>query len=396
MADHPERVTLTTVDAGPDDVVVVPTRAPESHVSVVGLLASEGSPPPPAGPRYVEESELGRGGMGKVQSVLDRDLNRRVAKKTSQAGNKVPRRFVDEAQIGAQLEHPNILPVYDLGIDEDGRLFFTMKRVEDHASLRRVIERLRAGDAEAQALYTFERRVQIVQQVCLALSYAHARGVSHRDVKPENILVGPSGEVYLADWGIAGVRGGGEAGPHGASGDISSDDWAGPRTSRSFAGTIAYMSPERLTNTADRFDVPGDVYGLTAVLYELLTLTHYVSAGPTGDRDVMHDRVRNNRYVDAKLRADPAHGTVPPALSHVCRRGLIDRSIRDAAALHDALQRWLEGRAPVVCPRTAIQRALCSWNRFLDHHRLAGPALTFLLVAVVLFSIGFTIRALAR
>jgi serine/threonine-protein kinase len=364
-----DRPTLPTVEVAPDDVVVVPTLPPETHVSVVALLAPEGASPPPAAPRYVRDGELGRGGMGTVISVLDRDLNRRVAKKTAQAAHRVSRRFIGEAQVSAQLEHPNILPVYDLGVDEDGRLFFTMKRVEDHISLRRVIERLRQGDGETRRAYSFERRVQVVQQVAQALAYAHAHGVSHRDVKPENILVGPRGEVYLADWGVAGLR------------DAVSE--AG------LVGTVAYMTPERLTASAPEFDTEGDVYALVAVLYELLTLHHHVAEGPSDDRDLMHHRLSTNRHVDAKLR-----GGVPPALSHLCRRGLVDRTLRDAASLHDALQLWLEGRAPVVCPRTAIQRVLCAWSRFLDRHRIAGPALTFLVAVLCVAALAFSAAAL--
>jgi hypothetical protein len=108
----------------------------------------------------------------------------------------------------------------------------------------------------------------------------------------------------------------------------------------------------------------------------------------------MHDRVKNSRYVDAKLRSDPMHGPVPPALSHICRRGLVARELRDTAALNEALQAWVEGRSPVVCPRTAIQRVLCGWSRFLNRYRIAGPALSFLVVAVLVACVAFTVVSL--
>ena len=387
---EPAPVLTTVPVSDDDDHVVVPPLPAERNASIVGLLAPGGTPPPPQ-PRYVADGELGRGGMGMVLSVLDRDLNRVVAKKTTASAQRTSRRFLLEAQVSAQLEHPNILPVYDLDVDEQGRLFFTMKRLEHHATLRDVIDRLARGDVEAQRVYTFERRVQVVQQVCQALAYAHERGVAHRDVKPANILVGPQGEIYLADWGIAGLRGGSGV-PRGATG--GTDDRPGGRpTSGGFRGTLAYMSPERIHATAPEFDIDGDVYSLCAVMYELLTLRHYVSAGPTNDRDIMFERVRDNRYVDAKHHADPVHGSVPPALSHVCRAGLVERSIRTATQLDEALQRWIEGRAPVVCPRTAIQRVLCAWIRFLDAHIIAGPALTFLVLAI--FVVGIIVASLA-
>jgi serine/threonine protein kinase len=267
-----------------------------------------------------------------------------------------------------------------------------MKHVEGHLTLRELVTRLARGAPAEQALYTFEQRVQLVQQVCRALAYAHARGVCHRDLKPENILVGPCGEVYLADWGIAALRAGLTAEASGA------DAPDARKTSASrFAGTVAYMSPERLSGRAPEFDVDGDLYGLCAVLYELLTLEHYVTGGPVGDRQAMYERVLGNRYVEAKMHRDPVHGAVPPALSHILKRGLgRDRAARFQSAdeLYDALQRWIEGRAPVACPRTAIQRVLCGWGHFLDRHRIAGPAATFLGALAVLSCVLYTLVTL--
>jgi serine/threonine protein kinase len=141
-----------------------------------------------------------------------------------------------------------------------------MKHVEGHEALRDVINRLRARDPDAQRRFTFEHRVQIIQQVCHALAYAHDRGVSHRDIKPENILLGRRGEVYLADWGIAALRAAAAA-PSGSAADGSASGKTGAGTR--FAGTLAYMPPERMAGTAPDFDVAGDVYSLCAVLYEL-------------------------------------------------------------------------------------------------------------------------------
>jgi serine/threonine-protein kinase len=159
------------------------------------------------------------------------------------------------------------------------------------------------------------------------------------------------------------------------------------------------MPPERMAGTAPDFDVAGDVYSLCAVLHELCTLEHYVPGGAVRDRDEMHARVTKGPYIDAKLRADPAYGAVPVAVSHVCRRGLSkDPKERFASAteLHDALQRWFEGRAPVVCPRTAIQRGLCGVNHFLNRHRLAGPALVLVVALTCLAAVVFSAVTLLR
>jgi serine/threonine protein kinase len=324
--------------------------------------------------RYVDEQELGRGGMGRVHRVLDTDLGRRVAMKTLLRPEEGLPELVEEAQVNASLEHPNVLPIYDLGVTEEREVYFTMKYVEGHDSVRRIVVKLRDADPEYVARYTFERRVRIVQQICNALQHAHEAGVCHRDVKPENIIVGGHGEVYLADWGVATLA------QNGAAPD--------------FAGTAKYMSPERLAGKAPRFDPASDVYSLSAVLYELLTLHYYVGGGASSDPDAMLALLDANELVKAKHFASPELGSVPPALSHVCDKGLARdpaQRFQSAAELEQALERWLSGRAPVACPRTAIQSGLCASNRFLDRHMVLGPVLFAGLALLVLGAIAYTV-----
>ncbi len=174
-------------------------RSPEEEAGVVGERA-EGSP---VEPRFRVEDEVGRGGMGRVVRVADRDLNREVAIKVLLGSEAVDadqrRRFVEEAQITAQLEHPGVVPVHDLGLDAEGNPFFSMRLVRGHTTLAQVIAALRGQDPEVHARYTFERRVQVIQRVCHVLHHAHRRGVVHRDIKPDNVVLGQDGEVYLLD-----------------------------------------------------------------------------------------------------------------------------------------------------------------------------------------------------
>ncbi len=379
----------------PTRELTLPTLPPEAHVSVVhfitqGLSGEDGAQAKRAPLRYDVERELGRGGMGKVLSAFDQDLHRRVAMKTLAEDGKGAGRFIEEAQVSAQLQHPNVLPVYDFGLDKDNRLYFTMKFVEGHETLRDVIGRLRAGDAETHRRFSFERRVQVIQQICQALSYAHQHGVSHRDVKPENVILGRHGEVYLADWGIAGLRDAGQV-------TRLQPEAAEPR---SIVGTPAYMSPERFAADAPAFDPKSDVYALVAVLYEVMTLRHYIrKLSDARDPESLRRQIQDNPYVDAKLIADPVSGAVPPAISHLCRRGLSGNAgarFTSAAELEEALQRWLEGRAPVVCPRTAIQSGLCSYSRFVDRNRLAGPVVTAVIALGALAAVGHSLWVLLR
>lgn len=201
--------------------------------------------------RYTLGETLGEGGMGVVRRGLDTRLGREVAIKVLTHQNATAQaRFVAEAKVTAALEHPNVVPVHDIGIDEDGRPFLVMKWVRGR-SLAALIGHLDQHDA----LDTFRK-------VCDAVAFAHARGVLHRDIKPENVMVGEFGEVTLLDWGLAYSMG---RAPEGGS---------------QVAGTPAYMAPEQVTGHLDALDVRTDVYGLGAVLYELMVHAPPF-AGPT-------------------------------------------------------------------------------------------------------------------
>ncbi len=156
--------------------------------------------------RYEIGDEFAHGGVGAIHSARDTALAREVAWKVllpKRADERQYRiRFVREARLTAQLQHPNIVPVHDLGIDEEGRLFFTMKRVRGR-SLRSILRRIRNGDPDATADYPLPRLLTAFSQLCQAVHYAHTRGVLHRDLKPENVMIGAFGEILLMDWGLA-------------------------------------------------------------------------------------------------------------------------------------------------------------------------------------------------
>jgi len=152
------------------------------------------------GERYSGDTLLGQGGMGEVRLCVDKVIGREIARKTilphARNGSTLAR-FVREAKVQARLEHPSIVPVYDIGRDEDGAVWFTMKRVRG----RSLAEVIASGEESRRKLLT------AFVAVCYAVAFAHERGVIHRDLKPQNIMLGSFGEVSVLDWGIAKVVG---------------------------------------------------------------------------------------------------------------------------------------------------------------------------------------------
>ncbi len=242
--------------------------------------------------RYELRAEIGRGGMGAIWKVHDPHLRRRLAMKVilarrghasaadrSRAMHRALARFLQEAQITSQLEHPGIVPVHDLGIDHEGRVYFTMRLVRGR-DLRALI---RAAEEEPEALPR-AKALGVLIKVCEAVAYAHSRDVIHRDLKPANVMVGPFGEVYVMDWGLARVVGHDDA--HAAdlaTGDSGAGIWSevrefsgktpgSPLLTRDgqVLGTPHYMAPEQVRGRIGEVGKPADVYALGAMLYELL------------------------------------------------------------------------------------------------------------------------------
>lgn len=219
--------------------------------------------------RYSDFTDLAKGGSAILRACLDNNLGRKVVMKTLHshlADREYARsRFLREARVTAQLQHPNTVPVYEIGQDLEGRLFFTMKKLDGEA-LRDILEKQILGDEEACRVYNLDRLLGILIQVCNALSYAHDHGVVHRDVKPENVHIGAYGEVILLDWGVAKVWALDDELEHAIMEHEELTD-VGQRP-----GTPLYMSPEQVRGGGGEIDGRTDVYAIGAVLYEILTL----------------------------------------------------------------------------------------------------------------------------
>jgi eukaryotic-like serine/threonine-protein kinase len=249
--------------------------------------------------RYQLQGEIARGGMGAILKGRDADLGRDLAIKvlleSHQRNPEVVSRFIEEAQIGGQLQHPGIAPVYELGTfpEPDRRPYFAMKLIKGQtlaALLAERKDRVGRGSPDpalpaTEGLHSvpgdLHHFVAIFEQVCQTMAYAHARGVIHRDLKPSNVMVGSFGEVQVMDWGLAKVlpQGGiaDEAGAQPARETVVMTVRSGSAGSGvesqagSVLGTPAYMAPEQARGDLERVDERADVFGLGAILCEILT-----------------------------------------------------------------------------------------------------------------------------
>jgi eukaryotic-like serine/threonine-protein kinase len=332
-SDPPAGMPTQDAFSTPIDPSVPPARLharssapPRSAEQELGVL-----PGRLTGPRYARTEALGFGGVGEVVAGLDREVGRVVAIKSlregAQADPKTVRRFLLEARVTAQLEHPGIVPVYDLGALPDGQPFYTM-RVVKKRSLRDVLDQ-----PEPRPAWPLVRLLGAFLQVTRALAYAHARGVLHGDIKPDNILLGDFGEVYLADWGLARLQ------PNNKLRAPTTSSMPPPGSTSPTGGTPGYFAPEVARGEWESLDHRADLFSLGVVLYEMLTGQHpFAMDNPSAT------------LLAAASKDPPAPRTIAPScpllLDDLCLQLLAkdkQKRTQTADAVAEQIEAYLEG-----------------------------------------------------
>jgi tetratricopeptide (TPR) repeat protein len=332
-------------------------------------------------PRYSEQETIGKGGMGEIVLCVERNTRRQVAMKRmlpTAAGHARSRaRFIEEAQVTAQLEHPNIVPVHELEITDQGAIYFTMKLVKGR-SLAEILNAARDGSET----HSLGELLQMFLKVCDGVAFAHSRGVVHRDLKPANIMVGDFGEVLVMDWGIARILGHHEIAGEGKvqSNRHDTNSPAMHTMTGAIMGSPQYMPPEQAAGKIDMIDHRSDIYSLGAILYEILTLKRPFE---DGDAQAIMTRVIAGSIHPPEQRTPERD--IPRELSAVAMKCLAKYRRKRYASVPN-LQRdislYLEGRSVSAAPDTFAQAIvkLIKRNKGIS---IALAAATVVLIAVV-------------
>jgi serine/threonine-protein kinase len=334
-----ELPTQTAAEGGVEPAVTPTMRASDADIKpvIASMILPEAG--------YKLGHTIGRGGMGEVLAAHDTRIGRDVAIKRMR--NHTPNkeavsRFLREARIQARLDHPAIVPVHELGVDDNNRPFFTMKRCAGKTLARMI------ADGEP-----FHRLLRAFVDVCLAIDFAHARGVVHRDLKPANIICGDYGEVYVLDWGVARVLADGPDAEASASIQPESEtpDPEDSTKSGALLGTPGYIPPEQIEGIPPA--PPADVYSLGCILFEILACEPLHPRGePAIGRTLSTPQAR-----PAVRRPDRA---IPPELDEACFDALAERpgDRPTARELADRVQDYLDGDRDLERRRTLAAQQL--------------------------------------
>ena len=377
-------IPLAAPDDSPDETTTSPADMatvvdPQHMVQAAGVDSIESMLGDSA--CYVKKETIGKGGMGEIVLCVEQNVRREVAMKrllpTAAKHARQRARFVQEAQVTGQLEHPNIVPIHELGRDEQGAIYFTMKLVKGR-SLAEILTAARDGEVT----HSLGEMLQIFLKVCDGVAFAHSRGVIHRDLKPANIMVGDFGEVLVMDWGIARILG---------RDDIADEDTvqsnrqdASLPALHTMAGSVMgspqYMPPEQAAGQIDKIDHRSDIYSLGAILYEILTLKRPFE-GPDA-RAIVTKVIEGN--IQMPERRAPGRD-IPRELSAVAMKCLArfrSKRYESVPELQRDVRLYLEGRSVSAAPDTFAQ-ALVKLIRRNKGISVSIAAAAVILIAVV-------------
>jgi serine/threonine-protein kinase len=356
-------------------------------------------------PRFETVELLGRGGMGEVTLAKDNDIRRTVAVKRllgKQRSEEAMLRFADEVRAVGALEHPGIVPVYDVGVDDVGDHYLVMKHVQGD-TLERVIEKLKAGDPECVARFTPAYRAHVFLEILQAIRYAHDRGIIHRDIKPANIMIGAFGEVTVMDWGLAKriekKTSGGDAKQaiELAKTAASGEGKLLATMHGALIGTPLYMSPEQAAGKNDDLDERSDVFSLCLLFFEMLSL-HHPLENLTSVQEVLASLIA--KEIDLNVLAPFAFpSSVPVEYMRFLVKGLPrdrEKRFQSVAQMEDGLRKILSGHMPIACHVTLAKRAAHGFTHWLDRHPMLFTLMMFGFALAMLASIVYGIVRLVR
>lgn len=273
--------------------------------------------------KYANFKDMAQGGSGQLRSCWDTIVNRLVVMKTLlpkyREDPRENRRFLREARITAMMQHPNTVPVYEIGHDQSVGIYFTMKRISGE-NFFEVIKRIARDDQDTCDQFPVIRRLEIAVAAAQALAYAHVQGVIHRDVKPENIWIGNFGEVILLDWGVAKVWGhSDESEGYVPASEDASDEELQLRTLTGGGqrpGTPLYMSPEQVRGYK-YLDERSDIFSMGIVLYEMLAIREPFRGAS------INETFRNIQHVDPPRPSEVSpQREIPAAVEDIIMKAL--------------------------------------------------------------------------
>lgn len=337
--------------------------------------------------------EIARGGMGRIYLGSDPALKRQVAVKVSSVSRHgADLRFEREAEVLAQLAHPNIVPIHSMGVDSEGRPFYAMKLVKGR-TLQEILVGLRKREPGLEREYPLFALLDLFRKVCDAMAFAHSRRILHRDLKPDNIMVGEYGEVLVMDWGLAKHLEGMDPGQLGA-GRAGSGQFPEQTMEGEVMGTPLYMSPEQAAGRVSELDERSDIYALGAILYAILTLEPPIE-GRTTEEVLSRVRIgqirpmRGNPGFSRRIRVLQSKGLgrgIPEALKAVTLKAMAlepGSRYRSVSELTSELEAYRNGFATEAEAAGALKRM----RLWMGRNRILAGSVSVLLTVVSVFSI---------
>ncbi|MDP7034824.1 MAG: serine/threonine-protein kinase [Planctomycetota bacterium] len=333
-------------------------------------------------PYGLDELELlAQGGMGQILQGIDPDLGRQVALKVILpevlGSQRIREKFLNEARITSQLEHPGIIPVHKLGQTTDGRDYFTMKLVRG-ATLEQVLHELRDREDPKAVLRARSQLLRHFLKICDALALAHSRQVIHRDLKPENIMIGEFGEVLVMDWGLAKFLDETESAFQTEPSTVNLPSTPTATLDGQVQGTPSYMSPEQVEGKIDAIDQRSDIYALGTILYEILCLERAFAG-----REItqIFEHIRAGQLPSPCERSP--HLGIPHELEAVALKAMAsDPAMRYAGVtqLQEDIQAYLDGRVLEAARYTPLQRV----RKWVGRNKVTSSTIGTLILSTTL------------